>query len=224
MTSRLISDVRPKNMENARIRTLLIDIGQVLVALDLPAVLDSIQPHTSLTLQEIERRLVKNPDILLYETGLISSQEICERITALLETPVSFEQFHDMWVTLFRIESDSGGRLISPRLFRELKRCYRLVALSNTNQMHFDYLTRALPLVNEFDDLVLSHRVGAMKPDRRIYQAALEITSCAPEELFFVDDLPENVAAARKLGISSVIFTGEAQLRADLQRAGLLKA
>jgi glucose-1-phosphatase len=209
-------------MKKASIHTLLIDIGQVLVALDLPAVLESIAPHTPLTLEELELRLVKNADILLYETGLISSQQVYERVTNLLETSVSFDQFRDMWVRLFRIESDSQGRLISAVLFRELKRRYRLVALSNTNQMHFDYLTRSLPLVNEFDDLVLSYRVKAMKPDRRIYEAALEITGCTPEELFFVDDMPENVAVAREMGISSVLFTGEQQLRRDLQQAGLL--
>jgi glucose-1-phosphatase len=214
----------PGIMDKPRIRTLLIDIGQVLVALDLPAVLGSIAPHTSLPVPEVERRLVKNPDILLYETGLISTQEIYERVTKLLETPVSFEHFRDMWVTLFRIESDTGGALLSARFFRELKQRYQLVALSNTNEMHFEYLTRSLPLVNEFDDYVLSYRVQAMKPDRRIYQAALEITGCTPEELLFVDDLPENVAAAREMGIRSILFVGEEQLREDLEKMGLIGA
>lgn len=60
-----------------------------------------------------------------------------------------------------------------------------------------------------------------MKPDRKIYQAAIERAAVAPENIFFLDDLPENVAGAREAGIDAVQFIDEQQLVADLAERDL---
>ncbi|MFB3905868.1 MAG: HAD family hydrolase [Acidobacteriota bacterium] len=205
-----------------QIKTLLVDVGQVLVALDYPAALRRIMQYTCLTADEISRRMSGHQAVLLYESGKLPTQRFYEIISRLLEMQVSLEDFKRGWGYIFALPSPDG-RCISARLFRELKRHYRMVALSNTNEMHWEYLESVFPLIHEFDDYVLSFRVGTMKPDPSIYRTALACAGCTPAEVLFIDDLPVNIQAAGELGIRGILYQDEAQLRAELLRLGLLE-
>ncbi len=205
-----------------QIKTLLLDVGQVLVALDYPAALRRVMQYTRLPGDEISRRMSGHQAVLLYESGKLHTQEFYEMTCRLLEMQVSLEDFKRGWGDMFALDSPDG-KCISAGLFHELKQRYRVVALSNTNEMHWEYLESVFPLIHEFDDYVLSFRVGAMKPDPMIYRAALTCTRCAAGETLFIDDLPVNIQAAEELGIKGILYQGEAQLRADLRRLGLLE-
>jgi len=205
-----------------RIKTLLVDVGQVLVALDYPAALRRVMQYTQLPGEEISKRLSGHQAVLLYESGKIPTETFYEMTCRLLEMKVSLDDFKRGWGDMFALNSPDG-KCISAALFRELKQSYRVVALSNTNEMHWEYLETVFPLIHEFDDYVLSFRVGAMKPDPAIYRAALACASCTAGETFFIDDLPVNIQAAEQLGIKGILFQDEAQLRSDLIRLGLLR-
>jgi putative hydrolase of the HAD superfamily len=69
---------------------------------------------------------------------------------------------------------------------------------------------------------VLSYEVKAMKPDPRIYAAAVEAARCAPQECFFTDDIPEYVEGARRAGIDAVVFEGQEALERELAARGVL--
>ncbi|HEX2515938.1 MAG TPA: HAD-IA family hydrolase, partial [Chloroflexota bacterium] len=81
-----------------------------------------------------------------------------------------------------------------------------------------------LGLRAELDVVINSSQVGARKPDRRIFAAALDALGVPAPAAFFVDDNPGLVDAARALGLSAHHFTGTAALAGALQEAGLLPA
>lgn len=206
------------------VKTLFIDIGQVLVTLDYPAALRKVAEYTHVSPAEIETRLKEHADILLYESGRITTEDFYASTCRLLEIDsVDLLTFEAAWHSIFSCQA-APDACISSDLFERLKSEFQVVALSNTNEMHFEYLYQASPIIREFDDYVLSYRVGAMKPQAEIYQAALARTRRRPEETFFVDDLAVNIAAAAELGIRGVVFEGEAALKRDLCRLGLLPA
>ena len=60
------------------------------------------------------------------------------------------------------------------------------------------------------------------KPDPEIYRLALEILQRPATEVIFIDDREKNAAAAAKLGIHAIVYTGSAALRAELTQLGLL--
>ena len=88
--------------------------------------------------------------------------------------------------------------------------------------MQFDYLSEVYPLIREFDDYVLSHQVGHLKPDPEIYRRAIQQSGASPEESLFVDDLVENVKGAEQMGIRGLLFEGKGQLRQDLEKLKIL--
>lgn len=95
-------------------------------------------------------------------------------------------------------------------------------ALSNWSAETFPAARPRYPFLEWFDGIVISGEVRAAKPDRRIYEALLERYDLERGSILFIDDVAENVDAARALGIRSVRFTDGAALRRELIALGVL--
>ena len=70
--------------------------------------------------------------------------------------------------------------------------------------------------------MVVSGEHCIVKPDSRIFEIAIRRFRLDPPRTVFIDDLAENVAAAREIGFRALHFTGASRLRADLRELGLL--
>ncbi len=99
----------------------------------------------------------------------------------------------------------------------------RLGILSNTNPRDWAFVTRGqFPFLTEhFEHAVLSFEVGSMKPEPEIFAAAVKRAGVPAEQVFFVDDMPENVAGARAAGLDAVQFTSAGELERDLRQRGV---
>ena len=69
--------------------------------------------------------------------------------------------------------------------------------------------------------MILSHEVGAAKPDRKIYEAVQNITGEKPEAHLFIDDIEENVDGARSLGWDGIQFTGYDNLISEFEKRNI---
>jgi epoxide hydrolase-like predicted phosphatase len=98
----------------------------------------------------------------------------------------------------------------------------KTAVLSNTIAAHVSH-NRERKLYEPFDVLVFSNEVGLSKPDAAIYRRCLELLGLEdrPQAAFFVDDLEENVIAAREVGLHGILFKDAAQLREDVRRLGV---
>src|ERR1051326_5628828 len=88
---------------------------------------------------------------------------------------MKFDHFRRAWCSIFLKEL-----LISEDLLRELRRRYRLILISNTNEDHARYVVQNYPVLRYFDAKIFSFEVGAMKPDRRIYERAIAVSGSRP--------------------------------------------
>lgn len=106
-------------------------------------------------------------------------------------------------------------------LLPRLKKNYKLVLLSNTNEIHKKYGYGHHSFLNVFDKLFLSHEVGAIKPEEKIYRAVEEYTNVPSSQHLFIDDIAEYAEGARKAGWSAIQFKGYENLVDELQKAGI---
>jgi 2-haloacid dehalogenase len=97
-----------------------------------------------------------------------------------------------------------------------------LYALTNFGAEFFAGFRPTQPIFELFDDIVVSGVECVAKPDPRIYAIAERRFSRAPGELFFTDDNPANVEAARARGWHAHLFEGAEGLEAALTEVGLL--
>ena len=68
-----------------------------------------------------------------------------------------------------------------------------------------------------FDAVVLSGRLGARKPSRRVYRYAAELAGVPPERCLMVDDLPHNLAGAERVGMRTLLHVDAATTLAALE-------
>lgn len=93
---------------------------------------------------------------------------------------------------------------------------YPLGLLSNSNGPWLRDLLRRHELERLFDVVVISGEVGLVKPQPEIFALALDQLKVAPSEAIFIDDRPDNVAAAATVGIEAILYTDEAELKRRL--------
>jgi len=92
--------------------------------------------------------------------------------------------------------------------------------LSNNYPVISDYL-RAGEGFDRFDAVFFSNEEGVKKPDARAFELALERMGLPAGEVLFVDDHPDNVAAAAKLGLMTHRFEEPGPFVRELLRRGL---
>lgn len=103
-------------------------------------------------------------------------------------------------------------------LVRELKETgHTVYGLSNWNDKKFrTYVQSSYPVFNLLDGMVISGEEKVAKPDERIYQILLDRYGLKAEECLFVDDNPDNIAVASKLGFKTILFESADALRHEL--------
>jgi putative hydrolase of the HAD superfamily len=166
---------------------------------------------------EITSRLRSTDLIQRFESGRIESQPFVSELSTLLGLKTNYREFCDLWTSVF-----FEGTLVPESLIARLRDRHRLLVLSNTNPIHFTMLKARYPLLSHFDDFVLSYQVGALKPDAKIYQEAIQRAGCLAEECFFTDDIAVNVEAARANGMDAVQFLSIGQLEEELRARRVL--
>jgi HAD superfamily hydrolase (TIGR01509 family) len=95
--------------------------------------------------------------------------------------------------------------------------------LSNTSSEDWGFVTSGrFPFLNDcFGKYTLSFEAKAMKPDRRIFDIAVQECGCKRSNVFFTDDKLENVVGAQEAAIDAVQFISAEQLCRELRSRGV---
>lgn len=89
----------------------------------------------------------------------------------------------------------------------QLRHKYRLGLISNTSQAAFEQLDQTFALSERFDYITTSFAVGAIKPDRAIFSAALELAQVPAEQAIMIGDNPlDDMAGAQAAGFGRTIL------------------
>lgn len=126
--------------------------------------------------------------------------------------------YHDHW-------QDSIGDAIpgSVELLKRLKNDgWRLYGLSNWSAETFPFALSKYDFFHLFDDMVISGRVGLVKPDPAIYNLLLDKIGKPAGECLFIDDSLANIEQAKQMGFVTIHFTSPSQLEDELIQKGIL--
>lgn len=121
------------------------------------------------------------------------------------ERAVRAEEFDRAWLELFR---PVPAMLELAAELRQLG--VRTGVLSNTQASHVRMM-RGMGFLDGFGPVVMSCEAGCRKPESAVFLAMLERLGLPPAAVAFIDDVPEYVEAARRLGIQGIQHEGDAQ-------------
>jgi len=99
-----------------------------------------------------------------------------------------------------------------------LRPSYKTAILSNAGSDARKMFNDVFQIERLVDQVIISAEERVAKPDERIYQIAIDRLGVRPEEAVFVDDVPENVAAAQRFGMKAIRFLNNPQAIAEVQK------
>jgi glucose-1-phosphatase len=179
------------------IKAIIFDFGDVFINLDIEGFTQNAFNHFKIN-EFSEEMMAFNS---FYEQGLISTDEFLEFYVENFPK-LSEEELIDIWN--FMLKDFPKHRL---DFLKELQKSgkYKLILLSNTNELHIDWIKKNVPFYEEFkncfDAFYLSHDIHLRKPNRDIFEFVLSENNFNAEDCFFVDDNKENIKTANSLGI-----------------------
>lgn len=120
--------------------------------------------------------------------------------------------YRDRWREMLTDEVPGMRQLIG-----DLKsQGYELYGLTNWSMETFPEAREHFTILQLIDRYVVSGQERLVKPDERLFRVLLDRYGLKAEECTFVDDNPDNVAAACRMGMEGIVFTGADDLRIKL--------
>lgn len=151
-----------------------------------------------------------------FEKGEISPREFHRRASALLGFTLPYKDFVAIWNDIFWEDEEAC------RLARVLKKNYKLFLVSNVNRLHFEHIQNKFEIIKIFDEIILSYLVGAIKPDRRIFEDVIRRAGGDMSGLLYIDDRKDLIDEAIAMGIDSIKFEGARHLKEALTEKGVI--
>jgi putative hydrolase of the HAD superfamily len=144
------------------------------------------------------------------EKGEITNAQFRDRIRRLTNrNDLTDQQIDDAWNAIFiGIPPENHDLLL------KIKPKYRTFLLSNTNAIHYDYFNDYVKKHfnldgndSLFEKTYYSHIMGKRKPDAEIFEQVLHENHLDPAETLFIDDSPQHLETAKKLGLHTFLMT-----------------
>ena len=208
--------VRTPSIQSQLIRTLLIDLGNVLVFFSHERMCAQIAEVCGAPLADLEQILLEQHLQRRFERGEVSEDEFRAALEAEFRRSLDPEALKRAAADIFTLNEP-----MVPLLDRWKRDGYRLVLLSNTCVTHYEWVRERFDVLDRFDHCVLSYQVGAVKPEAAIFQDALAAIDCPPEECFYTDDIEDYVARSRSFGLRAEVFRDVPTLTSQLEKLGV---
>lgn len=186
------------------IKNIIFDLGGVIINLDPQATIDAFKNLFQEGFEAMEKELYSNKLLDRLETGEITTDEF-----------ISFFQSHKATLPSEHITKAWNSMLLDiPHerilMIRNLARKYRVFLLSNTNQIHLDYINNYVnnefgftSMSHPFEKAYYSHQMGLRKPDSEIFETILRDKNLLPAETLFIDDSEQHIVAAKQLDLKT---------------------
>ena len=197
------------------IKAVISDLGRVFVHFNHNISCGRLAKLAGCKRKDVYDYIYHNKIDIKFDRGEIKPPAIFKGIKSRFKLRISFEEFKDIFSRIFTLNTPVY------ELYLRIKKRYKLICLSNTNILHYEYCIKNMFLKDVFNKGVLSFREGIMKPHPCIYLKAVALAGCKPEECVYIDDISEFVDAARALGLKAILFKSSKQLERDLKKLGV---
>jgi glucose-1-phosphatase len=200
-----MADLVLGNRTYLNVKNIIFDLGGVIMNIDYKGAMAALKKTGLFDLDDINHQTKRIHLFEQYEIGSISSDAFRKGLQDICGLKVSDSDFDHAWNSM--LVDIPGNRL---ELLKTLRKKFRLFLLSNTNEIHLDYLSDYMlknygfngidPL---FEKAYYSCRMQMRKPEHEIYNSVLHDSNLNAIETLFIDDFQPNIEAAIQVGIQA---------------------
>jgi len=184
------------------IRNIIFDLGGVILNIDPQLTVDAFRSLGWRNFYEENNQTNGKELFYSLESGSSSPEVFRNSVRNIADIRRNDEEIDAAWTAM--ILDIPADRI---RYLEALKKSYRLFLLSNTNEIHRIKFHREFEsdfgysFYDLFERNFYSHEMGMRKPNPQIYIQALTEAGLEPEETLFIDDMEENIEAAKTIGM-----------------------
>ena len=192
-------------------RTVIFDLGGVYFGHGTRIAVKTISEEYRIERDTVEAIINGEPGEQ-YRIGKISAEQFWQRAKTTWNIEISSEKLSQIWYSSYQ-PNEGVVRLVT-----RLKNVgYELLYLSNNTRERVAYLDEKYSFRQKFDDGIFSHVVKCKKPDPLIYQLLLAKASHPASACVYIDDKPEYLGPAKRLGMQVIAFKYASQLEKRLK-------
>lgn len=204
-------------MSSRKYSAIVFDLGNVLIPFDYSIAINKLNQID----ENLGNRFIDfyNSNYHLhrdFEKGIIPEPDFIDTMLQAAKNKINEDTFKRYYSDIFSVNDD----VVS--LLPALKEKYKLFLLSNTNSIHQKYGWQKYEFLTYFDKLILSHEVGSVKPEEKIYREVEKASGFPSSEHFYIDDIQEYVDAAKNLGWDAVRFENYDKLIFDMNERNII--
>jgi glucose-1-phosphatase len=202
-------------MKKTHFDAVILDLGGVILNIDYNL---TVEAFKKLGFNNFEAQYSKLQQSGLFdklETGRIEEPEFIEEIQKSIPN-ASAEQIISAWNAL--LLDFPEGRI---EMVESIASQYPTYLLSNTNSIHYQEFNQTLHAQTDISDIkslfkkaYLSHEIHLRKPDKEAFQLIIDEHNLDPIRTLFVDDSPQHIEGAKKLGIQAYHMKDDDSLEA----------
>lgn len=191
---------------------LIFDLGKVVFDLSFDKVFQFWAAASGQQVEVIKGKFHFDELFDAFERGEVSNKAFRAEISQRLHLKLTDHLFDQGWCSLYLDTYEGMNELLS-----NLKKQYRLVALTNTNSIHAQvWKPKYRESLSHFENVFCSHELKTRKPEKQAYQIVLDYLGIKPQQTIFLDDSYANTEGAAQLGIKTVLVESQQQMRTDL--------
>lgn len=192
---------------------IIFDLGKVIIDFSWERTIENIRSRLPSDYALDFSDFVKHEDLFRYERGQIDTLTYCESMSRELAGKVTALEFQEAFNSIFIGVIDGVDILLD-----ELKKSHKIVALTNINLLHYDFIIKNYSrTLDKFQKIYASHELGCRKPEEKIYELVLADMHTTAAQCIYLDDMVDNIHAAQHLGFRCIHVQNPAQMHSDLQ-------
>lgn len=189
------------------IKLILFDLGGVIYTSDRS---ESVKRFAALGLKDADSRLNAYTQTGIFgdlEEGKITDKEFLEALKKDTGRDITWNDCRHAWLGYAADLPDRNIKILETLR----QQGFRLALASNTNEFMMSWTCsnefdgRGNSIKHYLDELYVSYKIGALKPSKHFFEYILDKENVKPEEILFVDDGPNNVNAAKSIGINTIL-------------------
>jgi len=207
------------NKNGCRIKTFWFDLGNVILPFDFTPAFQRLSQYAAVSPKKVRGFFEERPWLEAdCDEGRVHGYALYRLLKKSFDlNGLTYHRFKLIWNDIF-----AENRQVSSMIRKLRAQGYRMILISNTNKLHFDYLRKEYPILRSFHRHILSYELKTRKPVRRIYHAALKVSRAKASEVFYTDDRREFIqAATQDHGVTSHVFRTARGLKNALRKHGL---
>ena len=196
---------------------LVFDLGGVVIDIDFGRAFAWWASAAAADPEEIGARFAFDEAYEAHERGELSTSAYFDHLRSVLGLALPDDELSRGWNDIYLGPVAGMADVLGEAAMR-----WPLFAFTNTNDAHHAHWSIAYASELEvFREIFLSSDLRMRKPDPAAFTAVAARIEVAPGEIMFFDDLAENVAGAQEAGMTGVLVSSAADVRAALAPRGV---